>query len=204
MSLFKHLGRNDTCWCGSEKKYKKCCFEIHQELKEFANKGYPIPKMNCLNTYIEINGIKQACKLTTEILDALSDIIKPGVSTNEINNWVDAYTRKHGAIPAPLNYKGFPKSICTSINEVVCHGIPSERVLEEGDIINVDVTCIKNGFYGDSCRMYKVGNVSESISTPSYWSLHFCSYSLSLSSRDLCSLLNKGWYLIRLIKSFEY
>ena len=84
------------------------------------------------------------------------------MTTNEIDKWVYETTLKHNATPAPLNYKGFPKSICTSVNEVICHGIPNDKRLEEGDILNVDVTCIINGYYGDSCRMYPVGTISES------------------------------------------
>jgi len=106
----------------------------------------------------EIEKMRQACKVTVAILDAVTEIIKPGIATEEINTFVYRMTKELGAIPAPLNYKGFPKSVCTSVNEVVCHGIPSPyTVLNEGDIINVDVTSIKSGFYGDSSRMYFVG-----------------------------------------------
>ena len=111
-----------------------------------------------LKSASEIRLMKEACRVTAMILDAVGGIIKPGISTEDINLFVDAMTREFGAIPAPLNYKGFPKSVCTSINEVVCHGVPSPYVsLKKGDIINVDVTSIKNGFHGDSSRMYFVG-----------------------------------------------
>lgn len=164
MSIFGKLNRNEPCWCGSGKKYKKCHYEFDERLKKLKNNGYPIPNRSIIKTPAQIEGIKKSCNLTKQILDSLDSIIKPGITTNEIDEYVYNETIKHNAIPAPLNYRGFPKSICTSINEVVCHGIPSARKLVDGDIINVDVTCILNGFYGDSCRMYKVGNISKEAS----------------------------------------
>lgn len=102
--------------------------------------------------------MRKACQATAQILDEVGSIIKPGISTEDINTFVHQRTIALGGIPAPLNYKGFPKSVCTSINDVICHGVPSPYVmLKEGDIINVDVTTIKDGFYGDSSRMYFVG-----------------------------------------------
>jgi len=102
--------------------------------------------------------MREACRITALILDAVGEIVRPGISTEEINTFVDRMTREFGGIPAPLNYKGFPKSVCTSINDVVCHGIPSPYVtVKAGDIINIDVTTIKNGFHGDASRMYFVG-----------------------------------------------
>lgn len=117
----------------------------------------------------DIKLMRAACQVTVAILDAVGEIIKPGISTEEINTFVHRMTRDLGAVPAPLNYKGFPKSVCTSVNDVVCHGIPSPYVqLKEGDIINVDVTSIKSGFHGDSSRMYFVGGpqaCSEEVRT---------------------------------------
>lgn len=155
------ISRNDLCWCGSGKKYKKCHIELGDAVQNMVSEGYTAPPLSILKKPKDIEGIKKSCQLTKTILDQLNDIIKPGITTNEINTWVHEYTLDHGATPAPLNYKGFPKSICTSVNEVVCHGIPEKRVLKEGDIINVDVTCILDGYYGDSCRMYNVGNISK-------------------------------------------
>lgn len=115
-----------------------------------------------IKTAEEIVAMRAASKVTTHILDVVGDLVKPGVSTEEINRFVHKLTIEAGAIPAPLNYKGFPKSVCISINDVVCHGIPSQYlVLKEGDIVNIDVTSIKNGFHSDSSRMYFVGNCSE-------------------------------------------
>ena len=111
-----------------------------------------------IKTKDEILAMREACRATASILDAVTDIIKPGISTEDINTFVHQMTLDLGAIPATLNYKGYTKSVCTSINDIVCHGIPSPYVkLNSGDIINVDVTCIKNGFHGDSSRMYFVG-----------------------------------------------
>ena len=155
------LSRNDLCWCGSGLKYKKCHYTQDSTLQTLRLKGYPIPSRKLLKSKKDLEGIKKSCKLTSSILDELNSLIKPGVTTNELDKWVYDTTLKHNAIPAPLNYKGFPKSICTSINEVVCHGIPEDRKLLEGDIINVDVTCIINGYFGDSCRMYSVGEISS-------------------------------------------
>ena len=114
-----------------------------------------------IKTEEQIEGIRKSSALTAEILDMLEERVKPGVTTEQIDRWVYDYTVDHGAIPAPLNYRGFPKSVCTSINEVVCHGIPEARELVDGDIVNIDVTSILDGYYGDSSRMFLIGNVSE-------------------------------------------
>jgi methionyl aminopeptidase len=109
----------------------------------------------------QIAGIRKAGQLTREILDLLQTRIGPGITTQQVDEWVHQYTLDHGAIPAPLNYRGFPKSVCTSLNEVICHGIPGPRVLREGDILNVDVTSILDGYYGDASRMWLIGKVSD-------------------------------------------
>ena len=106
----------------------------------------------------DLKGMRKACQLTKSILDAVGEIVKPGVPTEEINTFVHERTLEAGAVPAPLDYKGFPKSTCTSLNDVICHGIPcAEDVLKEGDIINIDVTSIVDGYHGDSSRMFLVG-----------------------------------------------
>lgn len=118
--------------------------------------------MIILKTDEEIDAMKPAGLLAWELLEKVETLIKPGITTEEINTFIHEYTISKGAIPAPLNYHGFPKSVCTSINEVICHGIPSPKVkLKEGDIINVDVTPIVNGYHGDSSRTYYVGHVSD-------------------------------------------
>jgi len=115
----------------------------------------------------EIEAMRPACRLSSQLLDFLTPMVKPGVSTLELNDAAEEWTRKHGAVSAPLGYPGpegaiaFPKSICTSINEVVCHGIPSKKdILQDGDIINIDVTPFYQGYHGDSSRTFMVGNVS--------------------------------------------
>ena len=104
-------------------------------------------------------GMAKAGQLVAEVLDLLVDEVKPGVTTEALDDFVFAFAMDHGAVPAPLNYRGFPKSICTSLNHVVCHGIPGPRPLKEGDILNIDVTLIVDGWHGDSSRMYGVGKI---------------------------------------------
>ena len=119
-----------------------------------------------IKTEAQIEGIRRSSQLTCRILDTLETRIEPGITTEQINRWVHEMTVEHGARPAPLNYRGFPKSVCTSLNEVICHGIPTpDRVLKDGDILNVDVTSILDGYYGDSSRMFLIGNVSEEART---------------------------------------
>ena len=113
---------------------------------------------------MEINKMRDACKLAAEVLNETGAILKPGMSTDDLNQYAHSYTLRHGAKSAPLNYKGFPKSICTSVNEVVCHGIPSQKqILKDGDIINIDITVILDGFHGDTSRTFTIGKVSDEI-----------------------------------------
>jgi methionyl aminopeptidase len=107
----------------------------------------------------EIQLMRNAGKLAAEILERSGELVKPGVTTDEINTFVHDYTLRNGAYPSPLNYHGFPKSVCTSVNEVVTHGIPDNYVLAEGDIINIDVTCQLEGYHGDTSRTFFVGKV---------------------------------------------
>lgn len=114
-----------------------------------------------LKTPAEIEGIKRSAEVNIGVLDYVAERIAPGVTTEQIDQWVHDYTVEHGAIPAPLDYEGFPKSVCTSVNEVVCHGIPSpDEVLREGDIVNIDCSTIKDDFFSDSSRMFCIGEVS--------------------------------------------
>ena len=124
-------------------------------------KGYVVLDHDLIKTPEQIEKIKESCKINVAVLDYVAEHIGPGVSTEEIDRWVHEETVRHGGIPAPLDYEGFPKSVCTSVNEVVCHGIPDEeQILKEGDIINVDVSTIYNGYYSDSSRMFCIGKVS--------------------------------------------
>ncbi len=156
------LERNDPCWCGSGKKYKKCHADFDEKIQRFARMGAEVPPHEIIKTPEQIEGIKASSKINIAVLDYVAEHIHAGMSTEEIDQLVYSKTKELGAIPAPLNYEGFPKSVCTSINDVVCHGIPSEDViLQEGDIINVDVSTIYNGYFSDSSRMFCIGEVSE-------------------------------------------
>lgn len=155
------LGRNDMCWCKSGKKYKYCHENFDSKIDHFRRLGAEVPAHNMIKTPEQIAKIKESAKINIEILDYVAAHIKAGITTEEIDQWVYDITTKHGAIPAPLNYEGFPKSVCTSINEEVCHGIPSpDVVLQDGDIINVDASTILDGYFSDSSRMFCIGNVS--------------------------------------------
>lgn len=155
------LSRNDPCWCGSGRKYKKCHLEQDLRLEDLEQAGCPVPPRSLIKTETQIAGIRKACQMSKDILNMVESRIEVGIRTIEIDNWVHEYTVGHGAIPASLNYEGFPRSVCTSINNVVCHGIPDETVLRDGDIVNVDVTTILNGYYGDMSRMFLIGEPSR-------------------------------------------
>jgi len=155
-------GRNDPCWCGSGKKYKKCHIDFDEKIEEFEDAGHIVPSHEILKNAEQIEKIKESAKINIAVLDYVAEHIKAGISTAEIDKWVYDITTKMGGVPAPLNFEGFPKSVCTSINNEVCHGIPSEDVIiKDGDIINVDVSTNLNGYFSDSSRMFCIGNVSE-------------------------------------------
>ncbi len=149
------IGRNEPCPCGSGRKYKNCCrnkkleIPIAQEYKQ----RYDIH----LKTPEQIDGIRKSGELLLSIMDKVEAMIRPGITTEEINTLVHEEHIKAGAVPAPLNYRGFPKSVCVSINEVICHGIPGDRVIKEGDIVNVDITPILNGYYADANKTFFAG-----------------------------------------------
>ena len=156
------LSRNDLCWCGSGLKYKRCHMDFDEKILSYKNKGHKIPQRSIIRTKEQIEGIRESAKINTAILDLVSNNIKEGMSTEEIDKLVYDYTISQGAIPADLNYGGYPKSCCTSINDEVCHGIPDKNIiLKDGDIINVDVSTIYKGYYSDASRMFMIGNVSE-------------------------------------------
>lgn len=135
--------------------------ELDKKVLYFQEKGHLVPSRKLIKTPEQIEGIRKSGIINTGVLDLVAREIHAGMSTAEIDKLVYDYTVSHGAIPAPLNYEGFPKSVCTSINEVVCHGIPSEEeILEEGDIINVDVSTILYGYYSDASRMFIIGETT--------------------------------------------
>lgn len=155
-------GRNDPCWCGSGKKYKKCHIDFDEKIEEFEVAGHIVPSHAILKNAEQIEKIKESARINIAVLDYVAEHIRAGISTAEIDKWVYDITTKMGGVPAPLNFEGFPKSVCTSINNEVCHGIPSEDVIiKDGDIINVDVSTNLNGYFSDSSRMFCIGNVSE-------------------------------------------
>lgn len=155
-------GRNDPCWCGSGKKYKKCHIDFDEKIEEFEVAGHIVPSHEILKNAEQIEKIKESARINIAVLDYVAEHIKAGISTAEIDKWVYDITTQKGGVPAPLNFEGFPKSVCTSINNEVCHGIPSEDVIiKDGDIINVDVSTNLNGYFSDSSRMFCIGNVSE-------------------------------------------
>ncbi len=155
------LGRNDSCWCGSGRKYKACHMAMDEKIHRYELEGHIVPPKNILKTEKQIQGIRESSVINMAVLDAVGEMIGPGVSTQQIDDVVTEVTARMGGIAAPLNYEGFPKSVCTSINEVVCHGIPSKDViLKDGDIVNVDVSTLYKGYYSDSSRMYCIGQVS--------------------------------------------
>jgi len=156
------LNRNDLCWCKSGLKYKKCHLEFDERLDNLKRKGHIVPTRNLIKTKEQIEGIKKSAEINNGLLDLISENIKEGMTTEEIDKLAYDYTVSNGGIPATLNYDGFPKSICVSINNVVCHGIPSKDViLKNGDIVNVDATTILNGYYSDASRMFMIGEVNE-------------------------------------------
>lgn len=160
-----YININDKCWCGSGKTYKECHFEFDRILTKMGkNHKMIIPTKDLIKNEKDILGIKEAAKINNYVLDEVAKMIRAGISTEEINTLVHNKTIEMGGIPAPLNYNGYPKSVCTSVNDVVCHGIPNEKqILKNGDIINVDCTTILNGYYADASRMFIIGEVSDEV-----------------------------------------
>lgn len=149
------LGRNDVCWCGSGVKYKNCHEAFDAKIELFSRQGAIVPTHDIIKTPEQIEKIKESAKVNIAVLDYVAEHIKEGITTEQIDCWVYEQTTKYGAIPAPLHYEGYPKSVCTSVNHEVCHGIPSpDVVLREGDIINVDCSTNLNGYFSDSSRMF--------------------------------------------------
>ena len=159
--MHKKMERNDPCWCGSNKKYKHCHMQFDEKIRSFALEGHLVPDHSLIKTPEQIEGIRESGKINVAVLDYVAANIRAGMSTGEIDRMVEEITRRRGAIPAPLGYEGFPKSVCTSVNDQVCHGIPSDSdILKEGDIVNVDASTIYKGYYSDSSRMFIIGRTT--------------------------------------------
>jgi len=149
-------GRNDPCPCGSGLKYKRCCADRSATAPENTRDLYARKYNIRLKADKDIEAIRRAGKLVVETLDLVESTLQPGIVTEEINTLVHNFTIRNNGIPAPLNYRGFPKSVCVSVNEVICHGIPGPYALKEGDIVNVDVTTILDGYYADANKSFFV------------------------------------------------
>ncbi len=161
--MIKKIDIYKKCWCNSGKSYKNCHMSFDLKVETQAKKlNALIPTRRMIKTEKDIEGIKKAAAINNGLLDMVEERIKEGVSTLEIDNWCVEYLKEHHAHSADFNYQGYPKSICTSINDVICHGIPNEKdILKNGDIINVDVTTEYKGYYADASRMFMIGEVSE-------------------------------------------
>lgn len=152
---------DEKCWCKSEAPYVLCHKEFDLKLEELKKRGKIVPPRKLIKTKEQIEGIREAGRINSLILDKVASLICEGMTTDEIDKIVFDETKRLGGRPAPLGYCGFPRSVCTSVNNVVCHGIPSSKqVLKEGDIVNVDCTTEVNGYYGDSSRMFIIGKTS--------------------------------------------
>ena len=158
------ITRNSPCWCGSGKKWKKCHYPLpsiqdFKQTKVAYFKNYQI----ILKTSKQIEGIRAAGTLAATILQKVCNKAKEGTTTKELDDYATILHKQAGAIPAPLGYgtPPFPRAICTSLNEVICHGIPNDQPLVNGDIVNIDVTSILNGYYGDCSAMVAIGDISE-------------------------------------------
>lgn len=159
----KKMKKSDNlCWCGSGLKYKACHYIFDQRLEAYRKEGYLVPTKKMIKNSDQIEGIRKAAIINNGMLDYIGNNIKAGISTDDIDKMCQEFLKKNDAHSADLGYQGYPKSICTAVNDVICHGIPSKNViLKDGDIINVDATTEYKGFYADASRMYMIGEVKE-------------------------------------------
>lgn len=154
--------RNDKCWCGSNNNYKQCHMNFDEKLKQLNVKDYNIPSKNLIKNDNDIAGIRDCANVTRMILDELDNFVGEGIKTREIDQLVHDLSLKHDSFPATIGYQGYKYGSCISINDVICHGIPNETMLRNGDIVNVDISIVKNGYFSDASRMYCIGSVSDS------------------------------------------
>lgn len=160
--MYKKMGRNDRCWCGSGRKYKVCHEGFDEKVLRYQLEGHMIPDRDMLKSKEQIEGIRESSKINIAVLDYVAGNIREGMTTEEIDRMVYEETVRLGGRPAPLHFDNYPKSVCTSVNEQVCHGIPSEEVvLKRGDIVNVDASTEYKGYFSDSSRMFCIGEVSD-------------------------------------------
>ncbi len=157
---------NAPCWCGSGQKYKRCHMYFDSQIQNKRMQGFKVPERKWIKNKVQIEGIRESGKVNIEILDYIAEKIHVGMATEEIDRLIYEKTKELGGIPAPLGYEEYPKSVCTSINNVVCHGIPSEdEILCDGDIVNVDVSTIYKDYFSDSSRTFLIGNVKPEVET---------------------------------------
>lgn len=192
------ISRNDPCWCGSGQKWKKCHYPKLPVGPALA-KQYLIEYGIILKTPEQIQKIRTACQVTARILDKLCKAAQVGVTTLELDELSRKLHKEMGAIPAPLGYGSppYPMTICTSLNEVICHGIPDKRPLQEGDIVNIDASCIVDGFFGDCSRMVAIGKVAEDKELVMNVSLQ----SLNLAIQ-VCKPGNEVWHIGKAIEDY--
>ncbi len=158
--MSKRFRDDDACWCGSGKMYMNCHKEFDARIKRARMSMHKVPSRNMIKTPEQVAKIKESAKINVAVLDYVSERICEGMPTSDIDRMVYEQTTKMGGIPAPLNYEGYPFSVCTSVNDQVCHGFPSDKViLKSGDIINVDCSTILDGYFSDSSRMFMIGDV---------------------------------------------
>jgi len=192
------ITRNDPCWCGSGQKWKKCHYPKMPVGASLA-KQYLLDYGIVLKTPEQIDKIKAACQITAQILDRLCKAATKGVTTLELDELSRELHKKAGATPAPFGYGSppYPKTICTSLNEVICHGIPDNRPLQEGDIVNIDASAIVDGFFGDCSRMVTIGEISEEKRRVVEVSLH----SLNLAIQ-ICKPGSEVWQIGKAIEDY--
>lgn len=141
--MLTRLGKNDACWCGSQKEYKKCHADFDEKVDHYKRQGHLVLSRQMIKNPLQIAAIRESGKVNAAVLDAAAEYVKEGITTEEIDRLIYQKTIGLGGIPAQLGYQGFSKSVCTSLNNQVCHGIPSPKtVLCDGDIIDVDVSTI--------------------------------------------------------------
>ncbi len=161
MHIQKLPGRNDPCWCGSGRKYKSCHALTDSRIASLAAQGHEVPTHELIKTHAQIEKIRASAKVNVAVLDEVAKQIHEGMALSEIDRIVREKTAEMGAVAAPLDYRGYPYSVCTSVNDQVCHGYPHADVcLKSGDIVNVDCSTILDGYFSDSSRMFCIGEVS--------------------------------------------
>ena len=203
----KRIGRlpdDSPCWCGSKRPYGQCHRAEDDQLEALRRAGHKVPNRKLIKTPAQIEGCREAGRVNSLVLDAVSAAIRPGMTTQDIDDIVVARTKELGGTAATLGFCGFPASVCTSVNNVVCHGIPSKRVvLKEGDIVNVDCTTILDGYYGDASRMFCLGPVSPEAKRL----VDVTAQSVELAISHLtpyCHLGDIGHYIYHLAKENGY